>query len=175
VISDTHGVLRPEATAALAGSDVIVHAGDIGSTAVLDALRAIAPVVAVRGNNDRDAWAASLPEEVITDVGGLRVCVVHDVKALAIDAEDEAIDVVIAGHSHRPSIERRGRLLLVNPGSAGPRRFSLPVTVARLTSSTPGANAEIVALEVPAPRRPTSAGDVSRRRVRRRAGLRAGS
>ena len=146
VISDTHGLLRPEALAALAGVDVIVHAGDIGSAAVLDALRAIAPVIAVRGNNDRGAWAASIPETVTTDVGPVRLHVVHDVNTLRGDPADRGIDVVIAGHSHRPRVERRGRWLLVNPGSAGPRRFSLPIAVARLHLGPGGARARVIPL-----------------------------
>src|SRR2546428_4615818 len=147
VISDTHGLLRPEALTALAGVDVIVHAGDIGSAAVLDALRAIAPVIAVRGNNDRGAWAASIPETVTTKVGPVRLHVVHDVNTLRGDPADRGIDVVIAGHSHRPRVERRGRWLLLNPGSAGPRRFSLPIAVARLHLGPGGARARIVALD----------------------------
>ncbi len=146
VISDTHGLLRPEALAALAGVDRIVHAGDIGSAAVLDALRAIAPVIAVRGNNDRGAWAASIPETVTTDVGAVRLHVVHDVKTLRGDPAERGIDVVIAGHSHRPRVERRGRWLLVNPGSAGPRRFSLPIAVARLHLGPGGARARVIPL-----------------------------
>src|SRR5712692_9703424 len=137
VISDTHGLLRPEAVAALAGVDVIFHAGDIGSAAVLEALRQIAPIIAVRGNNDRESWAASLPEIVKTDVGGIRLCVVHDIKHLGGDPASEGVDVVISGHSHRPSVERRARLLLLNPGSAGPRRFTLPVSGPRSSSSAP--------------------------------------
>src|SRR5882672_8190668 len=111
VISDTHGLLRPEALAALAGVDVIVHAGDIGSPAVLDALRAIAPVIAVRGNNDRGAWAASIPETVTADVGAVRLHVIHDVNTLRGNPAERGIDVVIAGHSHRPTVERRGTWL----------------------------------------------------------------
>jgi putative phosphoesterase len=155
VISDTHGLLRPEALAALAGVDVIVHAGDIGSAAVLDALRAIAPVIAVRGNNDRGAWAASIPKTVTTEVGPVRLHVVHDVNTLRGDPADRGIDVVIAGHSHRPSVERRGRWLLVNPGSAGPRRFSLPIAVARLHLGPGGARARVIQLDG-APRRVTA-------------------
>jgi len=132
LISDTHGLLRPEAVAALRGAELIVHAGDIGSEAVLDGLRGLAAVVAVRGNNDRDGWAAALPEVVVTEMGGARVCVVHDLKELRRDPEAEGFDVIVSGHSHRPRVERRGRVLLVNPGSAGPRRFSLPIAVARL-------------------------------------------
>ena len=151
VISDTHGLLRPEAVAALAGVDVIVHAGDIGSAAVLEALRQIAPIIAVRGNNDRESWAASLPEIVKTDVGGIRLCVVHDIKHLGGDPASEGVDVVISGHSHRPSVERWAHLLLLNPGSAGPRRFTLPVAVARLHVGPAGLRAEIVELGTPRP------------------------
>jgi putative phosphoesterase len=149
VISDTHGLLRPEAVAALARVDLIVHAGDIGSAAVLEALRQIAPVVAVRGNNDRGPWAASLPEIARTEVSGIRLCVVHDLKQLRTDPASDGIDVVIHGHSHRPSVERRERLLVLNPGSAGPRRFTLPIAVARLRVGPAGLRAEIVELPRP--------------------------
>jgi uncharacterized protein len=163
VISDTHGLLRPEAVAALEGVDAIVHAGDIGSAEILDALRRIAPVLAVRGNNDRDAWAASLPEIAKTEIGGTRIWVVHDLKELAEDPASANVSVVISGHSHCPRIERRAGLLLLNPGSAGPRRFSLPVAVARLHLAPAGPRAEIVELAVTGqPRRP---------RPRRRRGL----
>jgi uncharacterized protein len=163
VISDTHGLLRPEAIAALQGVDLIVHAGDIGSAEILDALRRIAPVVAVRGNNDRDAWAASLPEIARTEIGATRIWVVHDLKELADDPARAGVGVVISGHSHTPRIERRDGLLLLNPGSAGPRRFSLPVAVARLRLAPAGPRAEIVELEV--------AGPARRPRTRRRRGL----
>ena len=155
VISDTHGLVRPEALRALAGTELIVHAGDVGAPEVLDALRAVAPVVAVRGNNDRDAWAASIPEIVRTEVVGCRLYVIHDLKMLAGDPADLGVDVIISGHSHRPSVERRPEVLLLNPGSAGPRRFSLPIAVARLTLGPAGPRAEIVELAVAAspPRR----------------------
>jgi hypothetical protein len=146
LVSDTHGLLRPEALAALAGAERIVHAGDIGSPAILDRLGTIAPVIAVRGNNDRDAWAASLPEVVVAEMGGARVCVIHDLKELRRDPEREGIDVVVSGHSHRPGIERRGRVVFINPGSAGPRRFTLPVAVARLRLDATGPHAEIIEL-----------------------------
>ena len=133
VIADTHGLLRPEAVAALASVDLIVHAGDIGSAAILAELGAMAPVVAVRGNNDRDAWAASIPEIVRTEIVGCRLYVIHDLKMLAGDPEALGVDVVISGHSHRPGIEKREGVLFVNPGSAGPRRFKLPVSVGCLT------------------------------------------
>jgi len=153
VISDTHGLLRPAAVAALAGVDMIVHAGDIGSAAILDELGKIAPVVAVRGNNDREAWAASVPETVTTALAGVRLCVVHDLKSLRGDPASQGVDVVISGHSHRPSIERRSGVLLLNPGSAGPRRFTLPIAVARLHLGPGGPRAEIVELDVAGGRR----------------------
>ncbi len=159
VIADTHGLLRPEAVAALASVDLIVHAGDIGSAALLDELARIAPVLAVRGNNDRDRWAASLPEAVTTQIAGVRLHVVHDLKTLPGDPAGLGVDVVISGHSHKPSVEHRSGVLLLNPGSAGPRRFSLPIAVARLSLGPAGARAEIVELEVALP--------TGRRRARR--------
>jgi putative phosphoesterase len=159
VIADTHGLLRPEAVAALRGADVIVHAGDIGSAAVLDELGAIAPVLAVRGNNDRGPWAASLPETVTTSIAGVRLHVIHDLKTLRDDPGALGVDVLISGHSHKPVVERRSGLLLLNPGSAGPRRFSLPIALARLRLGPAGARARIVELDVAprAPRRPHGA------------------
>ncbi|HSN33844.1 MAG TPA: metallophosphoesterase family protein [Ideonella sp.] len=132
VIADTHGLVRPEALAALAGSDLIVHAGDVGGPEVLAALGAIAPVRAVRGNNDKGAWAARLPERDVVEVGARRLYVLHDVKELELDPAAAGYAAVIAGHSHRPRNEVVGGVLYFNPGSAGPRRFSLPVTVGRL-------------------------------------------
>ena len=131
VIADTHGLMRPEALAALRASDLIIHAGDIGEPAGLISLRASAPVVAVRGNNDRAAWARRLPESRTLRVGAIRVHVVHDVKDLAVDLERAQIRLVVSGHSHRPSIRDDQGVLFVNPGSAGPRRFALPISVAR--------------------------------------------
>ena len=150
LISDTHGLLRPEAVAALVGSEVIVHAGDIGAPSVLDGLRAIAPVVAVRGNNDRDPWAAAIPERVITEMGDTRVCVIHEIDALGLDPARERIAVVVSGHSHKPHIEHHDGVLFVNPGSAGPRRFSLPIAVARLHLGEDAPRAELVTLSVAA-------------------------
>ena len=132
VISDTHGLLRPEAVAALTGSELIIHSGDIGSLAVLEALRSIAPVVAIRGNIDTGAWAASLQPTEAVEVGEATLYVLHDLAELDFDPKAAGFQAVIAGHSHRPSIETRNGVLYVNPGSAGPRRFSLPITVARL-------------------------------------------
>ncbi len=132
LISDTHGLLRPEAVAALDGALHIVHAGDVGDPAVLDGLRELAPVTAVRGNNDLQPWARALPEATSVDVRGRRVFVVHEVAHLGRHGPVTA-EVVVVGHSHRPLVQARDGYLLVNPGSAGPRRFSLPVTVARLS------------------------------------------
>ena len=164
VIADTHGLLRPEAVAALRGVDMIIHAGDIGSPAILAELGAIAPVVAVRGNNDRDAWAASIPEIATSEIAGSRLYVIHDLKTLAGDPAALGADVIISGHSHQPRVQQRSGYLLLNPGSAGPRRFSLPIAVARLYLGRAGPRAEIVELAVAAA--PPDAG-----RTARRAGL----
>jgi len=146
VISDTHGLVRPEALARLRGVDLIVHAGDVGHPDVLRALGAIAPVVAVRCNNDRGPWARKLRETERIELGGGRLYVLHDLAALAIDPVAEGIDVVIAGHSHRPSITRRDGVTFLNPGSAGPRRFSLPIALARLSVGQGQVRARIVEL-----------------------------
>lgn len=143
LLSDTHGLLRPEALHALRGADLIVHAGDVGSAHVLDVLRALAPLHVVRGNNDDGAWARELPETLTLEAGGARLHVLHDVAALALPA---AVDVVVSGHSHRPRIEPRGGVLYVNPGSCGPRRFQLPVTVGRLRITAGQVAAEIIPL-----------------------------
>jgi putative phosphoesterase len=149
VISDTHGLMRPEALRALAGADVIIHAGDIGRPAVLDALRAHAPaVVAVRGNNDREAWARDIAETETIEVGELRLYLLHALQELALDPAASGFDVVVSGHSHRPSVERREGVLYLNPGSAGARRFKLPVSVARLTVRGRSCRARIVELKV---------------------------
>lgn len=132
VISDTHGLVRPEALAALAGSELILHAGDIGAPEVLDALRALAPVRAVRGNNDRGRWADGLVEIERVQVERAAICLLHDVGLLRLDPVRDGIQVVVAGHSHRPRNELRDGVLYFNPGAAGPRRFRLPVTVGRL-------------------------------------------
>lgn len=150
VISDTHGLLRPEAIAALRGCDRIVHGGDIGDRALLDALAELAPVTAVRGNNDTAAWAASLPEALRLACEGVTLYVLHDAKQLRIDPRAENVDVVVSGHSHRPAIATRDGVLHVNPGSAGPRRFRLPVTLAILDIVEARATAHLVPL-VPDP------------------------
>lgn len=145
VISDTHGLLRPEALTALAGSNLILHAGDVGSAEVLDALAAIAPVHAVRGNNDRGAWAESLPETREISVDELRLLLIHNLKELADDPA-RRYRVVISGHSHRPAALERAGILYLNPGSAGPRRFRLPVSIAQLRISRGRVRHEIVTL-----------------------------
>jgi putative phosphoesterase len=132
LVSDTHDLLRPEVAAFLRGCDGIVHAGDVCGPGVLDALAALAPVVAVRGNNDRGAWANGLEETAIVRFGEVVVCVVHDLATLAIDPAAAGVRVVVSGHSHRPFAQERGGVLHVNPGSAGPRRFRLPVSAGEL-------------------------------------------
>jgi putative phosphoesterase len=144
IISDTHGLLRPEAVEALKGSRYIVHGGDVGDENILRTLEAIAPVTAVRGNVDYDAWARRLPLTAVLDVDGVRIYAVHDIGTLDIDPPAAGVDVVVFGHSHRPGIEHRNGVMYLNPGSAGPRRFNLPVSIARLTVEHGGAKAEIV-------------------------------
>jgi hypothetical protein len=148
LIADTHGLLRPEAVALLAGSDLIVHAGDIGHPGILDGLGELAPVVAVRGNNDRGAWAASLAETAVVECAGLACYVLHDLQALAIDPVAEGFGVVVSGHSHRAAIREERGVLYLNPGSAGPRRFKLPVSVVLLdiTDGAPSARIEWIAV-----------------------------
>jgi len=146
LISDTHGLLRPEALSALRGSDFIVHAGDIGP-GVLEPLRTLAPVTAVRGNNDHGAWAAGLEDKEWLQAGELVLHVLHDLADLDIDPNAAGVDIVVTGHSHRPRIERRGGTLYVNPGSAGPVRFRLPVSVALLRITGRELDARIVELE----------------------------
>lgn len=143
MISDTHGLLRPQALQALAGVDEIIHAGDIGGPEVIEGLRAVAPVHAVRGNNDRGAWALGLPETLMLRLGGLGIHVLHDLKALGADSDGAGLQVIVAGHSHQPGVIRRQGVLLVNPGSAGPRRFRLPVTIGYLTLAHGSAAAQI--------------------------------
>lgn len=143
LISDTHGLLRPEALDALRGSDAVLHAGDIGDPSILDRLAEIAPVIAVRGNNDRGPWAEAVPEVQRLELCGVSIVMIHDRKQLA---EMPASGVVIAGHSHQPKIDKIGDVLFINPGSAGPRRFKLPITVAMLRIIRGSPDAEIVTL-----------------------------
>ena len=149
LIADTHGLLRPQALAALAGCDHIIHAGDIGSQDILSALQAIAPVTAVRGNNDQGAWAAALKEVEILQVEEIAVYILHDFKQLADEPSTLGVQVVVAGHSHRPLIEEREGVLLINPGSAGPRRFKLPVSVGRLVVEGGGVTPQLLTLQLP--------------------------
>ena len=146
LISDTHGLVRPEALQALAGVDRIIHAGDVGGAGVIETLTGIAPVDVVRGNNDKDPWGAQLPEWLALEFEGVGIHVRHDVKELDVDPVAAGFRVVIAGHSHKPVVAERDGVLFVNPGSAGPRRFSLPVTVGYLTVTGGGAQAEIKSL-----------------------------
>jgi putative phosphoesterase len=132
VISDTHGLLRPEALQALKGSDLIIHAGDVGDPKILDELRAIAPVTAVRGNIDTGEWARSLPEYEMIEHEGVSIYVLHDVNQLDLDPIAAGLQAVISGHSHKPAIRTMNGVLYLNPGSAGPRRFKLPITVAHV-------------------------------------------
>jgi uncharacterized protein len=149
VIADTHGLLRPEAVAALAGVDRILHAGDIGSRDVLTELGRVAPVTAVRGNNDRGGWAADIPETEVVEIGDVSLYVLHDLHELDLDPRAAGFAAVIAGHSHQPRLEERDGVLYLNPGSAGPRRFKLPISLARLTVTGPSVQARLVTLEIP--------------------------
>ena len=151
VISDTHGLLRPEAVTALKDDDLIIHAGDIGKPEVLEALRDIAPVHAVRGNIDRVAWAAHLPEFLQITCCDVRILVLHDRGQLHED--HLPADIIISGHSHKPGQEQIGPVLYLNPGSAGPRRFSLPVSLARLEIGPSGTRSQIITLDVAPPKK----------------------
>ena len=133
IISDTHGLLRPEAARALKGSDLILHAGDIDKPEVLRTLHTIAPVTAVQGNCDRGPWANALPIAETLEFGGFLFHMLHDLSTLDLDPRTAGIHILISGHSHIPAITRKNGILYLNPGSAGPRRFSLPVTLARIT------------------------------------------
>ena len=146
VVSDTHGLLRPEVVKALQGVERIVHAGDVGSASVLEELRAIAPVVAVRGNNDRGVWASQLPVTEVVEVGEVLLYLIHDLGELDLDPAAAGFHAVVSGHSHRPKVERRNGVLYLNPGSIGPRRFALPLAFARLSVEGCAVKATIVEL-----------------------------
>jgi putative phosphoesterase len=148
LISDTHGLLRKEAVAALRGSELIVHAGDVGKQEILEELERIAPVVAVRGNVDTAAWAAALPLTAVAETDGALIYVVHDLNTLDLNPTASGFRIVVSGHSHKPSKTERDGVLYINPGSAGPCRFQLPVTVARLNVSTRPYEVEFIGLEI---------------------------
>jgi putative phosphoesterase len=146
VISDTHGLLRPEAVESLRGSDRILHAGDVGASAILEALAQIAPVTAVRGNVDTETWARSLPAREVVEIAGASIYMLHNLGQLDLKPEAAGFGVVIYGHSHHPKIEEKNGVLYFNPGSAGPRRFHLPVSVGRLIVDAGKVRAELVEL-----------------------------
>lgn len=148
LISDTHGLLRPQAAEFLRGCDHVIHAGDIGKPQVLEGLRPIAPLSAIRGNVDTGAWAEDLPDTLDLEFAGLRIHVLHDLGQLDRDPVAAGFRVVVSGHSHKPGIDERDGVLYVNPGSAGPRRFSLPVSLGELQAGGGGPLARIVPLEV---------------------------
>ena len=146
VISDTHGLVRPEAVAALQGVELIIHGGDIGKMEVLQSLTLIAPVYAIRGNNDRSIWAKNLPDILDLQINGRKFRVIHDLNELGSASMPRRSAVIVSGHSHKPSVATRACVLFVNPGSAGPRRFKLPVTVARLEAKGDCVTSDIVEL-----------------------------
>ena len=148
LISDTHGLLRKEAVAALRGSELVVHAGDVGKQEILEELERIAPVVAVRGNVDTAAWAAKLPETAVAEADGVSIYVLHDLSSLDVNPVAAGFRIVVSGHSHKPGKTERNGILYINPGSAGPRRFQLPVTLARLNVSKSPYEVEFVHLAV---------------------------
>ena len=135
LISDTHGLLRPQALRALEGSDLIIHAGDVGDPEILEKLKTLAPVFAVRGNVDTEPWALALPETEVVEIDPATIYILHDVHALSLDPVAAGFHIIVSGHSHKPAHTEHGGVLFLNPGSAGPRRFDLPVTVARLDVS----------------------------------------
>jgi putative phosphoesterase len=147
IIADTHGLVRPQVIEALAGSALIIHAGDIGNREVLETLEAIAPVIAVRGNNDHGPWAEDIPLTNVVDHGVYSFYVIHELEHLDVDPVASEFSAVIFGHSHRPTAERRRDVLYLNPGSAGPRRFSLPISVARLHCTGDGLTPELIKIK----------------------------
>ena len=146
VISDTHGLLRPEATDALEGSHLIIHAGDIGKPEIISGLESIAPVLAIKGNNDVGSWAKSILTTQSTTIGEHHIFVIHDVKQLEIDPIHSPYTVIISGHSHKPTVNEHNGTVFLNPGSAGPKRFSLPTTLARLSIQGPRLSHEFITL-----------------------------
>jgi uncharacterized protein len=149
LISDTHGLLRDEAVAALRGCDLILHAGDVGDDTILRRLRDVAPVVAIRGNVDTESWANTWPATEVVSAAGVQIYMLHDVNRMDLTPEAAGFDVVLSGHSHQPMQELRRGVLYINPGSAGPRRFTLPITVATLDVTARPLRAELIELRVP--------------------------
>jgi hypothetical protein len=150
IISDTHGLLRPEALEALRGSDLILHAGDIGAPEILERLRTIADLVAIKGNNDRAAWARGIAETATVNVESVEIYIIHNVHDLDFNPAVAGFRVVVSGHSHMPAVAERNGVMYLNPGSAGPRRFKLPIAVARLQIDQRSLRAEIISLDVSA-------------------------
>ena len=148
IISDTHGLLRPEAVELLRGSEHIIHAGDIGAPEIVPALEKIAPVTAIRGNVDTQAWAKSFPEVEVVELGGLHIYVIHDVNAIDLNPKAAGFAAVISGHSHQPKQEIKDGVLYFNPGSAGPRRFKLPISIGRLELCAAGIRGSLHTFEV---------------------------
>jgi putative phosphoesterase len=148
LISDTHGLIRPQALDALRGVDLIIHAGDIGKPEVITALKAIGRVLAIKGNNDRGVWAGRLPDTKLVKSGGINIYVIHNVKDLSFDPALRGYDAVISGHSHKPSVSVRNGVLFINPGSAGPKRFTLPTAVGKLFIRNKQLHADIIELRV---------------------------
>jgi uncharacterized protein len=146
IISDTHGLLRPEAGELLRGSEHIIHAGDIGSPEIIPQLEKIAPVTAIRGNVDTEAWARRFAETEVVELGGVHIYVIHDVNALDLNPKAAGFAAVISGHSHQPKQETKDGVLYFNPGSAGPRRFKLPISVGRMEIVNGKVSAEILFL-----------------------------
>ena len=148
LISDTHGLIRPQAIEALQGVDLIIHAGDIGKPEVVSVLKDVAPVAAIKGNIDSGAWAKLLPDTKLVKAGGMRLFIIHNVRELDCDPVARGFQVVVSGHSHKPSVSTRDGVLFVNPGSAGPRRFKLPIAVGKLFIEDNRVNAAIIELPV---------------------------
>ncbi len=146
VVSDTHGLLRPEVLAVFRRVELILHAGDIGDPDILRKLGSVAPVIAVRGNNDKGKWAAKIPEYKVVEVGSVRIYLLHNLKEMV--EPSSGFHAIVTGHSHRPSVDKRDGILFVNPGSAGPRRFKLPVSVALLTVDGQTVKAQVVELPI---------------------------
>lgn len=149
LISDTHGLLRPEALQLLQGSDHIIHGGDIGGPAILAQLAALAPLTTVRGNNDHGAWAAQLPLTTSLTVGGVCLYILHDLAQLDVEPKAAGIQVVVSGHSHKPAVSERDGVLYVNPGSAGPRRFKLPISIGEVIVADGAFSARTMTLDPP--------------------------